>query len=142
MKKPSSPIKVYLASSWRNEFQPSVVEVLRKNGFDVYDFRNPCPGNNGFSWKDVLLRKDFDFFEYLNCLSHPIAEQGFNFDFEAMQAADICVLLLPCGRSAHLEAGWMIGAGKPTYIVGEIIEPELMYKMANGIFRDIMDFIK
>ena len=29
-----------------------------------------------------------------------------------MQEADFCVLLLPCGRSAHSEAGWMKGNGK------------------------------
>lgn len=29
-----------------------------------------------------------------------------------MKWADTCVLALPCGRSAHLEAGWMSGAGK------------------------------
>jgi hypothetical protein len=41
------------------------------------------------------------------------------------------VLLLPCGRSAHLEAGWMGGAGKLSWILAppapQTIEPELMY---------------
>ena len=46
-----------------------------------------------------------------------------------MRWADACVLLLPCGASAHLEAGWFSGAGKPVAVVApEIREPELMYK--------------
>ncbi len=32
-------MKVYIASSWRNEYQPTVVARLREAGHDVYDFR-------------------------------------------------------------------------------------------------------
>lgn len=44
--------------------------------------------------------------------------------------ADTCVMLLPCGRSAHIEAGYFVGANKLLIILmtGEN-EPELMYKM-------------
>ena len=129
--------KIYLASSWRNTEQPKVLRMLCEAGHDVYDFRNPAPGNIGFSWKDVALPSEFTFSQYKAAIEHPVAEHGFNLDFNALKWADVCVLLLPCGRSAHLEAGWMIGAGKRTFIVGDIIEPELMYKMADGIFLSI-----
>ena len=36
--------KIYVASSWRNEYYPEVVEKLREAGHEVYDFRNP-PSN-------------------------------------------------------------------------------------------------
>ena len=56
--------------------------------------------------------------------------------------ADVCILLLPCGRSAHSEAGWMQGAGKPTYVILiEKQEPELMYKLFAGVFTRIEDLI-
>ena len=35
--------KIYVASSWRNREQPSVVKALREAGHEVYDFRNPAP---------------------------------------------------------------------------------------------------
>jgi hypothetical protein len=55
---------------------------------------------------------------------------GFDHDFDAMKWADGCVLLLPSGMSAHLEAGWFGGAGKPVVVLApELREPELMYKM-------------
>ena len=34
-------MKIYVASSWRNERQPDVVQALRNAGHDVYDFRHP-----------------------------------------------------------------------------------------------------
>jgi hypothetical protein len=72
--------------------------------------------------------------QYRAALEHPIAQAGFKSDFDAMQWADVCVLVLPCGRSAHSEAGWMKGAGKKV-IVYQIWEeePELMYKLFDGV---------
>lgn len=40
--------KIYVASSWRNPYFPEVVKRLRAEGHDVYDFRNPPHGGNGF----------------------------------------------------------------------------------------------
>ena len=40
--------KIYVASSWRNEYYPEVVEKLREAGHEVYDFRNPPSGDPGF----------------------------------------------------------------------------------------------
>ena len=47
--------KIYVASSWRNPYQPEVVKKLRELGHQVFDFRNPPDGKGGFFWKDVLL---------------------------------------------------------------------------------------
>ena len=51
--------------------------------------------------------------QYRDRLSHPLAERQFKNDLEAIRSCDACVLVLPCGRSAHTEAGWFAGAGKP-----------------------------
>lgn len=128
--------KIYLASSWRNPQQPAAVEVLRQAGHEVYDFRNP-PGGipNGFRWSE--LDPEWQKWKAATCraaLKQPLAQQGFNSDFDGMKWADVGVLLLPCGRSAHLELGWMAGAGKRTIILtkdGE--EPELMALLASEI---------
>ncbi|MFG5856777.1 hypothetical protein LDB17_01025 [Dysgonomonas sp. Shenzhen-Wh21] len=126
--------KIYVASSWRNKYQPEVVRFLRENSHEVYDFRNPH-GNTGFSWSEIDPNwKDWGMDEYKEAIKHPIAEAGFNSDFNAMKWADTCVLVLPCGRSAHTEAGWMKGAGKKV-LVYQIWaeEPELMYKIYDDI---------
>lgn len=124
-------MKIYLASSWRNLYQADVLKSLRASGAEVYDFKNPAPGNEGFSWQqcDPDLRSDLTVQRMCRVLAHPVAVAGFKCDFDAMKWADACVLLLPSGMSAHLEAGWFAGAGKPVAVLApEIREPELMYK--------------
>ena len=126
--------KIYVASSWRNKFQPEIVVQLRAEGHEVYDFRNPFP-NTGFAWSELDANwMGWNAREYRENLKKPRAQEGFNSDFGAMKWADTCVLVLPCGRSAHLELGWMAGAGKRTVILtrdGE--EPELMALLADHI---------
>lgn len=127
-------MKVYVASSWRNDYQPDVIRGLRDLGHEVYDFRNPAPGDYGFHWSEIDSRwESWSVQEYIDGLMHPLAETGFAKDFAALEWAEVCILVLPCGRSAHLEAGYFVGAGKPLLILVERIEPELMYKMADSI---------
>lgn len=131
--------RIYLASSWRNEQQQHAVEMLRNWGHEVYDFKNPPNGIKGFAWSDIDPDwQHWSAYTYRHLLTtHPIAARGYLNDLRAMEWADTCVLLLPCGRSAHLEAGWFAGRGKRLIIWtrdGE--EPELMALMANHICTD------
>jgi len=124
-------MKIYVASSWRNQHQPFVVETLRRLGYEVYDFRNPAPGDHGFHWSEIDEEwQDWTPEAYRRALNHPIAESGFAADLAALTSCDVCVLVLPCGRSAHAEHFWHMGRGKPGVIyLPEPIEPELMYKL-------------
>ena len=134
--------RIYLASSWRNARQPEVLAALRNAGHEVYDFRSP---SSHFRWD--AIDADWESWtteQYLEGLQDPKADFGFGQDFAAMQWADVGVLLLPCGRSAHLEAGYFVGAGKRLVIALEgNEEPELMYKMADTICRvgDVVDAV-
>lgn len=127
--------KIYLASSWRCADQPRVLALLRDAGHEVYDFRNPAPGNTGFAWS--AIDPDWLGWEpaaFAKLLEHPVAQAGFALDRDALDECDTCVLLLPCGRSAHLEAGYAAGQGKPTifYLSPDRFEPELMYLLGTG----------
>lgn len=123
--------KIYVASSWRNKYYPEVVAKLREAGYDVYDFRNPPSGDQGFKWSSVSENyMDWTPQQYRDQLNHPYAVRQFSNDIEAMETCDICVLVLPCGRSAHTEAGWFAGKGRTTIAyIPEKQEPELMYKL-------------
>jgi nucleoside 2-deoxyribosyltransferase len=128
----TSARRIYLASSWRNPYQPALLDHLRRAGHQVYDFRNPSSEDHGFSWSEVDPDwKNWTPEQYRAALDHPIARAGFARDHTAMDWADTCVLLLPSGRSAHVEAGWMAGQGKPVHVVcspGTSPEAELMYR--------------
>jgi len=116
-------------------YYESVVKRLCEAGHEVYDFRNPPHGGNGFHWTDVDENApNWTFDEYAQGLHHPLAERQFKADLDALRWADTCVLVLPCGRSAHTEAGWMAGAGKRVIAyIPEMVEPELMYKLFDEV---------
>lgn len=129
--------RVYVASSWRNQYQPGVVNHLRNLGLDPYDFRSPAKGENGFQWRDVDPDwQNWDVDRYRQGLKHPTAQKGYEFDLRALIECDHTLLVLPCGRSAHLELGFAAGRMKKTAILypsGVNVEPELMNKMADHI---------
>lgn len=135
--------RIYVASSWRNPYQPEVVAALRKAGHEVYDFRNPKDNPGGFHWADVDENwQDWQPEEYIRNLTHPVAEKDFKADLDAMLWADTSVLVLPCGRSAHTEAGWMAGAGKKVIVyIPEMQEAELMYKLFDFVSGDLNEII-
>ena len=121
-------MNVFVASSWRNAFQPAVVAALREDGHRVYDFTD----SEGFHWNEVDgAWTEWSIPEYIEGLNHPIAERGFSRDMTALRECDACVCVMPCGVSASLEAGWACGVGKLVIVyVPDLREPELMVKMA------------
>jgi len=140
-----TPRKIYLASSWRNIQQPEAVRSLRAAGHEVYDFRNPPAGiENGFRWSELDEQwQSWSAATYREALKKPLAQRDFNSDFDGMKWADVGLLLLPCGRSAHLELGWMIGAGKQTIIWTRDGEgPELMALLADTICITLDEVLK
>lgn len=140
-------MRIYVASSWRNEErQQATVRDLRSFGHEVYDFRNPAPGDKGFSWRQCgatpeQLKDPRAFRDEV--LTHPIARFGFANDMNALSTADATVLVLPCGRSAHLELGWATGAGQYTLVLLDdpMSEPELMYLACSAICVSIDEVI-
>ena len=139
--------RIYVASSWRNGTQPALVKELRKHGHQVYDFRRPKGRNDQNVWESVTRRlgrkeaydqnsltpHDFDLM-----LQDKEARERFEEHYQAMQDADTCIILLPCGSSASSEAGYMHGKGKRVFIydVRQFVKPELMYLMFDGYFQD------
>jgi hypothetical protein len=134
--------KVYVASSWRNEAQPMVVQVLREVGHEVYDFRNPEKGDKGFHWSEIDPDwKQWTPEAYRESLYHPVAEKGFRFDKEAMEWADVFVGVQPFGRSASIEMGWAAGKGKCTILLLSDGEPELMVKVFDYVCVDLEEVV-
>lgn len=136
-------MKLYVASSWRNAIHPFIVNLLREAGHEVYDYRNPGPGQHGYSWSEIDPAWEmWSPEEFRQALRHPIAQAAFASDHNAMDTADGCVLVLPCNRSAHLEAGEFPGSGRPLWILlNGHVQPELMYLSATGIALDPLELV-
>ncbi len=130
-------MRIYVASSWRNERQQEIVRSLRGEGHEVYDFKNPRGGENGFHWSNIdATWQDWSPKDYRqNLLTAREAAYGYMSDMRAMEWCEAMLLVMPCGRSAHLEMGWAAGARKITgYLIEDAFEPELMTLMCDDIF--------
>lgn len=144
-------MKIYVASSWRNPYQPAVVEALREWGHDVYDFKNP-PNRTGFSWSSIDPNwMAWTPSEWRKALRHPLAIEGFRSDFDAIASADAGVFVAPAGPSACFEIGWLAGKGaRAFYLVPDgfpkapgiypenrsrldNLEPDLMVGLFSGL---------
>lgn len=142
-------MRIYVASSWRNEHFDGVVAALRADGHLVYDFKAKGDGwGNGqqataFAWEQLDANwRDWTPGEFIMALNTSIAETGFQRDMQALRDADACVMVHPCGSSAALEAGWACGADKLliVYLPG-LREAELMLKMAHTV-TDNLDTVR
>jgi hypothetical protein len=145
-------VKIYVASSWRNEFQQSVVAALRSDGHEVYDFKESGDGWGkggdgpaGFAWSEVdpeWKSWPSNIRQYLIGLEHHRAEEGYRRDMDALESAKACIMVHPCGVSAAMETGWACGAGISVYVyVPGLREPDLMVKMA-GFVTDDLELIR
>ena len=133
-------MKVYVASSWRNEArQQAMVRLLRAAGCEVYDFRKDPDGTEGFKSWDLLGEGDHRTWNtetFRDVLTkNPLARQFFSsatwWRCPPLTRASWCCR---CGKSAHLELGWAAGAGRRSVVLLEPgTQPELMYLMADAV---------
>lgn len=128
--------QIYLIGSLRNEVVPEVAKRLRAAGFDVFDdWFAPGPEADDF-WRKYEKKRGHTYGEALNGWA---AKHIYEFDKHHIDQSHIAVLLMPAGKSGHLELGYMLGQGKPGYILFDA-EPErwdVMYQFADGVFFNI-----
>ncbi len=121
---------IYVAGSMSN--RSGVLEVsrrLRSAGHEVFNDWI-MPGEEADAkWQEFEQAQGRTFLEALYA---PHANNAFQFDKRHLDCADAFVLVLPCGKSGHLELGYVAGKGKPTYILlnGEPEKWDVMYLFA------------
>ncbi len=138
--------KIYIASSWKNAIKVrDLATLLRLHGFDVFDFTDTDNRPNHldkfvFSAKEWAASKgrEPNEIEYKEFLTWQPAKRAFNSDKAGLDWANTVVLLLPSGRSSHLESGYGVGQGKELFIVGNlpIGEFDAMYGFAKACFHE------
>jgi hypothetical protein len=136
-------MKLYVASSWKNEYYDDVIKFLAKE-HEVYDFKNPTDGMP-FSWGEIDPEwEEWTTEEYLIGLQHPRALEQFARNEEAMEWADAGVLVLPCGEDANQEAGYLSGAGKPVFVLAldDVIRVGLMRLLHYRIHVSVEDLLE
>lgn len=127
---------IYLIGSLRNPRIPLLANALRSAGFEVFDDWFAAGPEADDKWQEYERGRGHNFIQALNGWH---ARHVFDFDKTHLDWADAAVLVLPAGKSAHLELGYVIGSGRPGFVYMED-EPErfdVMYRFAKGVAFDV-----
>lgn len=130
----TSPV-VYLIGSLRNENVVVLGNELRGLGLEVIDNWVAAGKIADDSWRDYSLARGRN---YKEALESREAEHIFNFDLAYLNLSDAVVMLMPAGKSAHLEFGYAVGQRKLGFILMED-QPErldIMTKFSYQIFHE------
>lgn len=128
---------IYLIGSLRNPEVPRVGKLLRAAGHEVFDDWYAAGEIADDSWQEYETARGNG---YDVALHGYAASHVFDFDHSHLRRAGAGVLLLPAGKSAHLELGWLLGQGKPGFVLFPGCWPDrwdVMYRFATGVHRDI-----
>ncbi|MCG8400870.1 MAG: hypothetical protein MJA84_04660 [Firmicutes bacterium] len=130
-------MKIYVASSWRNEqLVRAFAKFLRDAGLEVDDFTDNSRGRFVFHYSEL---GNIDELDAINFLKDERSQRAFHEDKKWIDWADALVLILPAGKSAHLEAEYAKGRGKKLVIWQQAFpkgEFDVMYGFADLITDD------
>jgi nucleoside 2-deoxyribosyltransferase len=107
-------MKVYVIGSLRNPQIPLIGNALREAGFDAFEDWFSAGPEADDKWKEYEVLRGRSYREALKGAS---AVNIFEFDRRHLNESSAAVMVLPAGRSAHLELGYIVGQGKPGFIL-------------------------
>ena len=116
-----------------------LVKGIEEKGYSCYNFLHKpvLPDQDHLSWEEQMeiLEAHTDFW------NDPIHKDHFETDLEGLVNAETVVMLLPCGKAAHMEAGVAFGLKKKMVLIGEVENPETLYLMFTEHYPDIKSFL-
>lgn len=131
-------MKIYLASSWKNERNVKIwAYTLREKGHEVDAFCDESSGRFVFHFSEI---GDASQLNAVNFLADERSQKAFAEDKKWIDWADAVLLILPAGKSSHLEAGYAVGCGKKLIIWNDEFpkgEFDVMYGFADLITDSI-----
>lgn len=136
----------FIASRWRNKDQVvDLVNKIRQKGKTVYSF---FEGDGSYydlkdsegKYTPAEFMKKFE--STANWFTDKGVKEVFDVDINALKESETLILLLPAGKSAHVEAGIAYGLDKKLIVIGEQKEAESSYMIFNEMFPTIDDFRK
>lgn len=123
---------IYLIGSLRNPRIPEIAKALRIVGHDIWDDWFAAGEFADDAWRDYEKGRGHDF---AGALAGEAAKHVLAFDRTHLDACDAAILVMPAGKSGHLELGYVLGQGKPGYILldGEPERYDVMAGLATGV---------
>ena len=105
---------IYLIGSLRNPEVPKLAHCLRQAGHEVFDDWYAAGPHADDCWQAYEEARGESFQE---ALQGNAAQHVYQYDRRHLDRASAGVLMLPAGRSGYLELGYLIGQGKPGYVL-------------------------
>ena len=128
---------IYIIGALANPRIPEIAIKLRNAlDIDVFDDWHGVGPEADMCWQAYEKRRGRPYHESLNSYH---AQHVFAFDKYHLDRCSAAVLVMPCGKSGHLELGYTIGRGKPGYILldGEPDRVDVMHAFATKVFVDV-----
>ena len=123
---------VYIIGSLRDERIVALGKRLREEaGVEVFDDWHAAGPIADDSWQKYETLRGRSYKEALRGYA---AEHVFEFDHTHLRRATHVVLMLPCGKSGHIELGYAVGQGKRAYVLFDK-EPERWDQMYQFVFE-------
>lgn len=132
---------IYVIGSLRNPRITEVGNALRAAGYDTFEDWHAGGKEADDEWQRYEKERGRG---YKEALAGYHAQNVFNFDLLHLNRSDAAVLVMPAGRSAHLELGYVVGQGKLGYVLFDA-EPErfdVMYNFATAVCFSLGELIQ
>ena len=81
-------------------------------------------------------------FEQLDWRNDPYIKEVFHNDMEGEKNSEKFVMLLPVGKSCHIEAGVAYGLGKECILIGEERQAESLYLIFDKQYSTVDEFLR
>jgi nucleoside 2-deoxyribosyltransferase len=124
---------LYLIGSLRNPKIPQLANNIEALGIEAFADWHAAGPTADDEWQRYEKERGRS---YAKALKGHAARNVFKFDECHLARCDAAVLVMPGGKSAHLEIGYILGQGKPGYVLFDQ-EPErwdVMYQFATEVF--------
>ncbi|MCH8821681.1 hypothetical protein IID23_04150 [Patescibacteria group bacterium] len=134
----------FIASRYRNKnIVLDLVNRIRKKNKSVYCFIESKASRKHVGELHEDAEKSISGFEAIpNWRDDSKVKEVFVSDMTSLKNSSNIILLLPSGKSSHIEAGVAYGLSKHLILIGEQKETESLYLIFNEIYSSVDEFIK
>ncbi len=130
----------FVSSRWRNRPQvEELVSKIRAKGKTAYSFIEANIVEPGRHRNPEIVMKEFESLPNWN--HNPLVRRIYKRDLDGLRNSKTFVMLLPAGKSCHMEAGIAFGLGKKCILIGELAQTESLYLIFKEFYPTIDQFI-
>ena len=126
----------FIAGKTRNKDNIlKICDIFDKYNISYYCFLKNDDTMNSYGEKGQTEEEKMQVFENLG-LKSDIVLNIFKQDLDNEKASKNLLLVLPAGKSGHIEAGIAYGMGKKCYAIGEFDDTDSLYNIFEKIFEN------